>query len=177
MRERLKTERKILIESSNVPKKIWKKRKGEKGKKKSETKGWSRGIRARSREKIAILFFAHLSSPPPASPTRFSEIIDVKITGKDDSAFIVLRSNMVNGAPGAAKISTRVYDSSGLLPVFPAERFPSVDFDTMISAHGIVIASICGDRSRNCMHRAVGMEFCERLHACRLPLFEYFSLK
>ena len=38
VRGRLKTERKILIESSSVPKKMWKKRKGEKGKKKSETK-------------------------------------------------------------------------------------------------------------------------------------------
>lgn len=38
VRGRLKTERKILIESSSAPKKIWKKRKGEKGKKKSETK-------------------------------------------------------------------------------------------------------------------------------------------
>lgn len=131
---------------------MWKKRKKNR-KRKVGAAGY-----VRDPERKLRFFFSRPCTfePPPASPTRFSEIIDVKITGKDDSAFIVLRSNMVNGAPGTAKISTRVYDSSGLLPVFPAEPFPSVDFDTMISVHavgtGYVIVSICEDKSRNCIH-------------------------
>lgn len=136
---------------------ISRKRCGRKEKKIGNERLEPRGTCAIPRENCDSFFRGRApSSPPPASPTRFSEIIDVKITGKDDSAFIVLRSNMVNGAPGTAKISTRVYDSSGLLPVFPVEPFPSVDFDTMISVHavgtGYVIVSICEDKSRNCIH-------------------------
>lgn len=67
-------------------------------------------------EKITILFFAHplLRSTPAAaalsarampadSPTPLREIIDVKITGKRTSAFIVLRSSMVDWRPRATK--------------------------------------------------------------------------
>lgn len=153
-----RSERKILVEASRArftPKKMWKKRK--------EIGNESRGVRARSREKIAILFFVHLEARLRLLPRVSPKLSMSRLPGRTTLTFIVLLSNMVNARPGHGQ---HLAPCLRFLPVcFPPNDFRPVDFDTMISTHavgiGYVIVSIREDRLRNCIAKIGVREFCE----------------